>query len=483
MRLPHIDSKHKPKVIVGAAIILLLLLMFGRPRTTVAPIKEQSWNVTVQTIEKREYAPTIELYGKVESPQVAKLEAPIAAYVKSTPASEGDRVKKGELLVELDDRDAKYLVEQRQAEVDELKGTIKSELTRYEADKKSLEDQKILVKLKQNAVDREAYLEERKLGSKSRLDISKENLRKQTLLLIQRTLSVDDHVNRLTRAKAKLARSEAMLKQAELDLERTQIRAPFTGRITRMHVAVGDRVTAGETVLQVYDASAVEVRAQIQSRYLREVQQALQEAQQPTPKKKSKTPEAKPKQKPEKIKPKSETETKPIAKPKTETTTTAPKKPETKLVKKPETEAEAVTQYPKGLPAWAISEGARLTLVLDRLAGSVGVGRAGVDGLFKITSAHGHLALGRSLAVILELPKQKNLVAVATPAIYGADRVYKVVDERLVEVKVERVGELMQPGKPRQVLMKSNELKNGDRIITTQIPQALPGTRVTVIEK
>ena len=106
-------------LIIGSVVVLaLLFLLIARPKAPLAPIKEQVWHVQVQTVEKQAYAPTLELYGAIESPQAANLESGVAAYVAKTPIAEGEKVTKGQLLIALDDRDAKILVAQRQAEVE-----------------------------------------------------------------------------------------------------------------------------------------------------------------------------------------------------------------------------------------------------------------------------------------------------------------------------------------------------------------------------
>ncbi|MGI9336383.1 MAG: efflux RND transporter periplasmic adaptor subunit, partial [Gammaproteobacteria bacterium] len=62
--------------------------------------------------------------------------------------------------------------------------------------------------------------------------------------------------------------------RAELDLSRTTIVAPFSGRIAGVHVAAGDRVRPGDALADVFDTDRLEVRAQIPLRYLPDVQAA-----------------------------------------------------------------------------------------------------------------------------------------------------------------------------------------------------------------
>ena len=62
--------------------------------------------VPLETIRKREMPLTYEAAGTVRSAAVAVIASKILGEVKALPVREGDRVKAGQLLVEIDSRDA-----------------------------------------------------------------------------------------------------------------------------------------------------------------------------------------------------------------------------------------------------------------------------------------------------------------------------------------------------------------------------------------
>jgi RND family efflux transporter MFP subunit len=64
----------------------------------------------------------------------------------------------------------------------------------------------------------------------------------------------------LAQAKAALAAAQAQLQGAELDLSRTTVRAPFTGRVQTRRVAQGDFVAPGSPVAVAFATDVVEVR-------------------------------------------------------------------------------------------------------------------------------------------------------------------------------------------------------------------------------
>ncbi len=72
----------------------------------------------------------------------------------------------------------------------------------------------------------------------------------------------------LMAAKADLVAAEAELRSAQLNLERTRLSLPFNGRVVNKTVDLGQFVTAGTTVAQVYGTDQVEVRLPLTDRQL-----------------------------------------------------------------------------------------------------------------------------------------------------------------------------------------------------------------------
>lgn len=64
-------------------------------------------------------------------------------------------------------------------------------------------------------------------------------------------------------AKAALQAAQARVARAKLDLERTQIKAPFDGKVLSQQIDVGQFVTPSQGIAQIYGTESVEVRLPI----------------------------------------------------------------------------------------------------------------------------------------------------------------------------------------------------------------------------
>lgn len=152
-----------------------------------------------------------------------------------------------------------------------------------------------------------------------------------------------------------------------------------------------------------------------------------------------------------------------------------------------EVRARIPAPYQEELPR-ALSEGKRLTggaergngqikLRLDRISGQASP--SGVDGLFSIDAGAALLRTGQVLRFQLQRPPQRNAVAVPYQAVYGGNRIYKLVEGRMEGIKVEPLGGYFDG--EEKLLVRSEALRTGDRIVITHLPNAISGLRAEAL--
>ena len=122
-------------------------------------------------------------------------------------------------------------------------------------------------------------------------------------------------------------------------------------------------------------------------------------------------------------------------------------------------------------------DGRSITATLARMSAQVTRGSGGVDGLFDVDAGGAWLQIGRTIEMRVRLPAQANSIALPSQALYGNGHVYRIEEGRLQRVAVLRIGEF-DSDDGRQVLIRSKQLGPGDRIITTQLPNAAEGLKV-----
>ena len=252
-----------PVLLLALGIGGFIALKSTRTKPPVTAAKEPVWRVQTVIANLAILSPVTTLNGRVESPELTRAAAPGVGRVLHVSVREGQAIAPGQRLLELDPRDFQPKVDQARGEVAELDAAIASEELRYKADIDQLDQERRLLDYAAADVGRFEQLRKENFYSQSAVDQSRQNLARQQITLRSRELAIADHKARLTQLKARLLRAQANLDQANLALTRSHVIAPFTGFVAKVEVAEGDQVNSGQSLLTLYPAAGLEVRAKL----------------------------------------------------------------------------------------------------------------------------------------------------------------------------------------------------------------------------
>jgi HlyD family secretion protein len=259
-----------PRLLIGTIALIVLLTLF-KPSAPQRPVVDSSPRVLVEIAQPGSFSPHLALFGRIESPASATLSSSVTAQVQAALALPGDRVNQGDLILQLDPREAALARAQADAALSQAEAQRATAVRRHQSDRKALELEQQLTRLAGESVARLERLRETNLASQTQLDDARQNLARQQLNLESRQLAVSNYQNDLRRLDSEIERARAARDQADLDLARSQVHAPFDGRITALHVAEGERVRPGERLISLYADRGIEIRAQIPVAHLPEV--------------------------------------------------------------------------------------------------------------------------------------------------------------------------------------------------------------------
>ena len=265
-----------PVAILGAGVAGTVALVESKPEREPIEAEERVWTVAAAAVEPGTVTPRIVLFARADSPRITRPSAAVTADVVAVDVLEGQRVKPGDRLIVLDDREIRLVLAQRDAEMAGFEADLKQEALRRRRDLSALEHEKALLALARQEVARAKDVAERGVGSKASVDEVRREEEHQLLAVEQRELAIREHESRRKQIEAKLARARAQRSRAMLDLERTRVYPPFEGRITEVRVSPGDRVRPGDRLFAMYDTGTVELRAQIPLPRLPVVRAALE---------------------------------------------------------------------------------------------------------------------------------------------------------------------------------------------------------------
>ena len=266
-----------PLLILILAVAGFMVLRATGPEAPPPETSERIWPVQGLQAEPAPHRPSALLTGRVRSAQTAQLRAAVEGEIESVSARAGQLVPDGATLLQIDPREARLLLHQREAERRELEGALESERLRARFDREALKRERELLEIAQRGLNRARNLRERDLGSESDVDAARERLQQAHLSVDSREETVADAPTRVAQAEARLARARAAEEQARIDLENTHIQAPFAARIVELDVATGERVRLGDPLLRLFAVDDLEVRATIPEQLAGRVERLLGE--------------------------------------------------------------------------------------------------------------------------------------------------------------------------------------------------------------
>lgn len=132
------------------------------------------------------------------------------------------------------------------------------------------------------------------------------------------------------------------------------------------------------------------------------------------------------------------------------------------------------------LVAHTLDTAAPLSMTLQRIAGQADA--SGVEALFVLDQPAPGLRVGNLLAISVPKPAAPDSIAVPYSALYGNRTIYALEDDRMRRIEVERVGETLMDNGERWLLVRSDTLTPGTRVITTHLPNAMQGLKVDTAE-
>lgn len=407
--------------ILKSSILSIIILTAGglgfyylsatTPESAKRNIEQKPIFVNITKIIKGTYKPVLSLYGVVEAPQTTTISAEANGKILNINVKEGQSVEKGQLLIKIDDTSIKLQKIQKQADIQDVESQIAAENNTLKKDLQLAEHEKELVNISENTLKRQNELIKKEIISEEDFERTKASHLQQLSSLKRIENDIRKHKTTLISLNAKLTKYQAILKQNELDINKTTVKAPYDGVIKSIAVSIGENAQINRELLEIANEKFLEVRSLIPQKYLPQV-----------------------------IKP---------------------------------------FYLGDKISAVTFSYDKKINLTLNRLSRKNSGDRVGIDAILSINTAAPYLSAGQKIALDLYLPETSTLFVLPSSAFYLADTVYKVVGNYLEGVQVTREGHTIINGK-RSVLFSSDDIKPGDRIVTSLMASPSTGQLVKV---
>lgn len=241
------------------ALIILIYLMYPKHDTeqndndaninvNYGKLDEIVFDVVTKPVFKGDLILYTNATGTIRAFEELELSSNINGTIKTLNIYEGKQVTKGELLVELDNREYEIALNDAISKVTEAKleyGFLAKESAgEATIDSKSKEYQEELNKLE-------------KEYSNGKIDEAKYNDLKNELEM--KLIFSGAKREEIIQNKSGLTTAINNYKKAKLNLEYTKIIAPFNGQIGDFDLVVGQRITAGQKLFKLFNTSTLKI--------------------------------------------------------------------------------------------------------------------------------------------------------------------------------------------------------------------------------
>jgi HlyD family secretion protein len=264
----NVNKKKRKKWLIYGGIGLFLVLAIAGGLIAANSSSNKIDPTKLAKVEKHDLAKSVVATGKVQPITNVEIKSKASGIVKKLYVDASDKIKKGQLLAQLDKEEIQAQVEQGRASLTASEASLTGAQADYERAKVDAEGPD--VPLLKRAYDRATGMAKDGVVSTSALEdaqknyelaLNKQNVSKAQLIVLKA---------RIAQSQAQVARDQANLRQLEEQLSYTDITAPIDGVLLSRDVEIGDAVSSilvlgssATLVMTLGDTSEVYVKGKV----------------------------------------------------------------------------------------------------------------------------------------------------------------------------------------------------------------------------
>jgi HlyD family secretion protein len=217
--------------------------------------KDPGKPVTTEAIRSRDLEAIVSASGKIQPKRLVNISADTPGRVVNLAVNEGDRVKIGQFLLQIDPKSLRTRVDSNSASLQAAEQSL-------ETMRQSIETAKVQLQQAQQTLARQEDLWSKQLTTR-------EALEKATNDVKQAESSVREREKQLQPQQSRIAQERATLESARYDLSKNRIESPIDGIVTRRNIqegetaVVGTMNNAGTVLLTLADMGIIQAEVEV----------------------------------------------------------------------------------------------------------------------------------------------------------------------------------------------------------------------------
>src|SRR3954451_1105266 len=226
--------------------------------------KDKGLVVTTEAIKSRDLEAVVSASGKIQPKRLVNISAETSGRVVDLAVNEGDRIKKGQFLLQIEPKSLRSRVEGNAASLESAEGAL-SQL------RQSIETARVQLEQAQQTLPRQRNLGAQQLTTREALEKAENDVRAAQSALQEREKQAAAQSSRISQERA-------TLDSARYDLTKVRMESPIDGIVTRRNIQQGETAVigtmnnAGTVLLQLADMSVIQAEVEVDETNIPNVQ-------------------------------------------------------------------------------------------------------------------------------------------------------------------------------------------------------------------
>jgi HlyD family secretion protein len=244
-------SRNK-KILIGVGIVVLLgAIAFANVKFK----KTDGVTVNTEKVQKRKLEALVSASGKIQPKRSVNISADTMGRVTSLAVNEGDRVTRGQFLLEIDPRNLRTRVQSGEA-------SLQAQASQQEQLRLSLESARVNLKAAEDTLKRQQELWKAGLTTREQFERAENDVK-------VRQADLRAQEQNLKTQQARYNQERATVESARFDLSRVRIESPISGIVTRRNIEEGETAVTGTmnnpgtVLLTIADMSVIEAEVEV----------------------------------------------------------------------------------------------------------------------------------------------------------------------------------------------------------------------------
>ncbi|MEP7308489.1 MAG: efflux RND transporter periplasmic adaptor subunit [Acidobacteriota bacterium] len=226
--------------------------------------RETGLTITTEVIKTRDLEAVVSASGKIQPKRLVNISAETPGRVVDLAVNEGDRVKKGQFLLQIDPKSLRSRVDNQEASLQAAGASL-------EQLRQSVETARVQLDLLKQTLKRQQDLWARQLTTRESLEKAENDVRGAESGLQERIKTV-------TTQDSRIMQERATLDSARYDLSKVRMESPIDGIVTRRNIQQGETAVtgtmnnAGTVLLILADMSVIQAEVEVDETNIPNVQ-------------------------------------------------------------------------------------------------------------------------------------------------------------------------------------------------------------------